>query len=148
MRIRVAFLVVLIALSIVACGGGAASPSVRFEPNGAPLTAIEAERLASSTDIASFANVSVAEAPALRSRMLTQLRAEGDAGVRAARLLTVGFPASTPSVPVLVRVSSFEGTSAIVVVEAFGDTGGKLTHRRLWVFDTASGGVVRAASYR
>lgn len=148
MRMRAVSVVALSALLLVACGRAAAPTRVRFERSAASLTAAEAERLASTTDISSVGDVSVTEAPALRAEMLTQLRAEGAVGERAAHLLTVGFPAATASVPVLVRAGPFEGTSAVIVVEAFGDAGGKLTHRRLWVFDTASGDVVRAASFR
>lgn len=147
MRIRLVTAIVLSALLLVACG----QPTplrVRFEPNGAPLTGISAEKLAASTDIGPVAAVAVDKAPAVRAEMLKQLRADGPAGERAAQLLTTGFPTATASVPILVRDCSFEGTSAVIVVEAFGDATGKLTHRRLWVFGAASGDVMRAASFR
>lgn len=147
MRTRLASLIVLTAVLLVACGRPAA-PSVTFEAKGAPLNAMEAEKLAAATDIAAVADITTDEAPALRTAMLRKLRAEGADGERAVQLLTAGFPAGTASVPVLVRICSFEGTSAVVVVEAFGDVGGKLTHRRLWVFDAAAGSVIRAASFR
>jgi hypothetical protein len=135
-----------LALALSACAPPAFQ--VRFEPSGAPLTARSAEKLAASTDIRALSSVTTTDAPALRSRMLSELRTKGALGVRAADLLTVGFPARTASVPVLVRVCSVDATSAIVVVEAFGDPGGTLTHRRLWVFGEASGAVIRAASFR
>lgn len=147
MRTRLASVIVLTALLLVACAR-ATPPRVLFEPNGTPLTAAEAETLAASTDITPVADIRVDAAPALRTDVLRQLRTEGVTGSRAAQLLTTGFPASTASVPVLVRACSFEGTSAVVVVEAFGDADGTLTHRRLWVFATASGDVIRAASFR
>lgn len=147
MRIRLASAIVLMVLLLAACGRQT-PPSVTFEPDGAPLTAVEAEELAASTDIASVAVFAVEDAPALRATMLRQLRAKGSTGVRAAQLLTAGFPTATASVPILVRLCRFEGKDAVVVVEAFGDTTGKLTHRRLWVFDPVNGGVLRAASFR
>lgn len=142
-RLTLAFLLASVVLS--ACGR-AAAPDVRLETSGAPLTSIAAERLAASTDIGALATVRTSEAPALRTVMLERLRALGAEGTRAADLLTEGFPASTPSVPVLVRLCTVDGVDAVVVVEAFGDADGTLTHRRLWVFDRASGALLRAAS--
>ena len=136
-----------LALVLAACTRPATSPTVRFESGGAALTSKEAEALAASTDITAFASVTSAEAPALRTAMLGQLRAKGDAGVRAAQALTTGFPVSTPSVPVLVQLRPVDGVDAIVVVEAYGDTGGTLTHRRLWIFNRATGALLRAASF-
>jgi hypothetical protein len=121
---------------------------VRFEPNGAPLTAKAAEALASTTDISALSSVTTTDAPDLRATVLAELRSKGSDGARAADLLTVGFPARTASVPVLVRLCPVDGTSAVVVVEAYGDTGGKLTHRRLWVFARDTGALIRAASFK
>ena len=147
MHARLAVVAVLASLALVACGRPAATPTVRFETSGAPLTSTAAEALAASTDIGAFASVTSTDAPALRTKVLGQLRVKGDAGVRAADLLTKGFPASTPSVPVLVRLCAVDGIDAVVVVEAFGDAGGKLTHRRLWIFDRTTGALLRAASF-
>lgn len=146
-RARLAFVAVLTVVVLGACARTAAL-HVRFEPASAPLTALEAETLAATTDIGSVSSMGTNEAPAVRTAMLNELRGKGPAGAHAARLLTSGFPTSTASIPVLVRICSFEGTSAVVVVEAFGDPGGKLTHRRLWVFASASDSVIRAASFR
>jgi len=146
MRARLALAVLLSAVALAACGP-VTGPSVRFEASGAPLTSAGAEKLAASTDIGALSRVTTAEAPSLRDEMLAQLRAEGAAGVRAAELLTAGFPERTASVPVLVRDCSVDGIAAVVVVEAYGDTGKTLTHRRLWVFDRATGAILRAASF-
>ena len=132
----------------VALAGCAASFHVRVEPNGSALDPIAADSLASSTDISSVASVPTTEAPDMRTRVLEQLRTQGVFGQRAADLLTIGFPERTASVPVLVRGAKFSGTDAIIVVEAWGSTGGKLVHRRLWVFDRATGAMLRAASFR
>ena len=121
--------------------------ALRFEPNGAPMTEPSAKQLAAATDISSLASVSTTDAPALRDTALKELRTRGTLGVRAADLLTTGFPEHTASVPVLVRVCTVNGTASIVVVEAFGDAGKTLTHRRLWVFDRATGAVTLAASF-
>ena len=147
MRARLALVAVLASLALAACGRPATTPTLRFEAHGAPLTSTAAAALAASTDIAPLASVTSTDAPAVRTKMLGVLRAKGDAGARAADLLTKGFPASTASVPVLVRLCRVDGVDAVVVVEAFGDAGGTLTHRRLWIFDRTSGALLRAASF-
>jgi hypothetical protein len=134
------------ALLLSSCGQGSL-PVVRLETAGTPLTSADAERLAASTDIRAFASVETSRAPALRAAALQDLRANGEAGTRAAELLTEGFPAQTASVPVLVRFCAVDGTEAVVVVEAYGDAGGVIKHRRLWVFDLTSGALLRAASF-
>jgi hypothetical protein len=84
----------------------------------------------------------------MRANVLADLRTRGSLGRRAADLLTIGFPARTASVPVLVRACLVDGKDAILVVEAYGSPGGTLTHRRLWVFDRVSGALLLAASFR
>jgi hypothetical protein len=145
-RIAATVLALALALGITACSPRAFQ--VRFEPSGAPLTRQQAERLAEATDISAVASVATSDAPTLRGDVLEHLRTDGPLGTRAADLLTTGFPVRTAAVPVLVRVCSVDGTKAIVVVEAFGDVGGTLTHRRLWAFDRTSGAVIAAASFR
>lgn len=146
MRTRLAIAAVLSALVLAACSGGSL-PGVRLETEGAPLTAAGAERLAASTDIRAFASVETSRAPALRASALQELRASGEAGTRAADLLTAGFPEKTASVPVLVRFCRVDGADAVMAVEAYGDAGSMITHRRLWVFDRDSGTLLRAASF-
>jgi len=118
------------------------------EPSGAAVTSQQAEALAGSTDISALASVSTTDAPAMRTTVLAQLRTEGVFGQRAAELLTLGFPERTASVPVLVRGCRVDGVDAVLVVEAWGSSGGMLVHRRLWVFDRVKGTVLRAASFR
>ncbi|HEY5517505.1 MAG TPA: hypothetical protein VIL15_04480 [Coriobacteriia bacterium] len=146
MRARSAAALVLSALVVAACGS-AAAPTVRLETAAAPLTSAAAERLAASTDISALSAVASTDAPALRDDMLAQLRTEGAVGTRAAELLTTGFPKRTASVPVVVRECTVDGVDAVVVVEAYGDAGKTLTHRRLWVFDRTTGAILRAASF-
>jgi hypothetical protein len=121
---------------------------VRFEATGAALTTAAADQLAQATDISAVSGVKASDAPALRAQVLADLRTHGPLGDRAADLLTAGFPARTLAVPVLVRASKVDGHDAILVVEAFGEAGGTLTHRRLWIFDVKSGGILGASSFR
>lgn len=141
---------VVLALTIVMLAAGCAKKfEVRLEDGGAPLTGAQAERLAATTDISALSSVTTTEAVAMRVKVLGELRTRGALGTRAADLLTIGFPARTAAVPVLVRASKVDGVDAVVVVEAFGSSGGgTLVHRRLWVFDQASGAILRAASVR
>ena len=145
-RVFVTALVLALAVSLGACSSRE-SP-VRFEPNGGSLSGQGAERLAASTGVDSLAGVTTSDAPSRREAALGTLRTAGPLGVRAADLLTTGFPARYPAVPVLVRACKVDGVDAIVVVEVFGDANGPLTHRRLWVFDRSTGNVTRAASFR
>jgi hypothetical protein len=144
-RTRLAVTFVALALVLAACGGGV--PEVVFEASGAPLTAATADSVAASTGIGAFASVESSSAPALRAKALEKLRAQGEIGARAAELLTEGFPPVSLSVPVLVRVCQVDGKDAVLVIEAYGDAGGKLTHKRLWVFELGSGAIVRATSF-
>jgi hypothetical protein len=138
-----------LALSLCVSASGCARPfALVIEEKGTALTGVQAERLAAGTDISALASVSTTDSVAMRTTVLADLATRGDFGVRARDLLTAGFPESTASVPVLVRGCSVDGVDAILVVEAFGSAGGMLTHRRLWVFDRASGAILRAASVR
>lgn len=148
MHRRLLLLTATTLLLALALSGCARPFALRVEPTGSPLTGAEAERLAAATDISSLASVTATEAIALRVTVLADLRTHGAFGERAADLLTVGFPEQTPSVPVLVRGSRVDGFDAVVAVEAFATGGGKLVHRRLWVFDRTTGAVLRAASVR
>jgi hypothetical protein len=140
-------LVAALALALVI--SGCSRPfAVRIETNGAALTGAQAERLTATTDISALASETSTDAVAMRATVLADLRTRGQLGTRAADLLTVGFPARTAAVPVLIESCKVDGVDAVVVVEAYGSAGGKLTHRRLWVFDATTGTVLRAASFR
>lgn len=145
---RVCTAIIALTITLGAVGCTPQPYALRYEPTGEPLTGLEAETLAATTDVSALSKTPSADAPALRSDVLEELRAKSEAGQRAADLLTEGFPEKTEAVPVLVRFSSVDGTAAVVVVEAFGDDGGMLTHRRLWVFVRDSGAILRAASFR
>jgi hypothetical protein len=145
-RARLAVTFVALALVLAACGGSGI-PEVVFEASGAPLTAATADALAASTDIGAFASIESSSAPALRMKALEKLRAQGEIGARVAELLTEGFPPVTLSVPVLVRVCQVDGKDAVLVIEAYGGAGGKLTHKRSWVFELGTGTILRATSF-
>jgi len=133
---------------VVVLAGCARGFEVRVEETGAPLTGAQAEALAAATDVSALASVSATDSVDMRATALGGLRTRGKLASSAADMLTNGFPERTRAVPVLVRGSKVDGVDAVVVVEAFGSAGEMLTHRRLWVFDRATGAVLRAASFR
>lgn len=144
-RPALACLALALAFAATACS---APFSVALEAFGPPLTTAQADRLADTTGTGAVSGISKADAPALRETVLADLRTRGQVGVRAADLLTIGFPESTAAVPLIVRACPVDSVEAIVVVEAFAGSAGSLTSRRLWVFDRATGDVLHAASFR
>jgi hypothetical protein len=80
-----------------------------------------------------LAKVPVAEAAKRRHEALVALRSRGKQAAEAAKLITEVFPNDTAAVPYYVEIASYEGTSAIVVLEAVGPKGGMLSDNRTWV---------------
>lgn len=139
----------LAGVALCATLAGCAHP---FEPSlDAARTALSvksAETIAATADISALSGVKTADAARERQPVLQRLRGRGPLGMRAAELLTAGFPRDTAAIPVLVRACTMNGADAILIVEASGDAGGALVHRRLWVFDRSTGALLRAASIR
>lgn len=146
-RILTALFLAVAVLLVAGCAKEAPY-RLEFVESGAALTGLAAEDLAARTSAGALTKVSSEDAPDMRAQTLRDMVARGTKGARAAELLTTGFPERTPAVPILVRFSSVDGTSSVIVVEAFGDADGTLTHKRLWVFAEQSGAIVRAASFR
>jgi hypothetical protein len=141
--------IALAILVIVVAAAGCGSPvKASFDESGDPLTLDEVETLARLADLSLADGIDVAHAPDARVDVLVWLRGRGSAGERTATLLTEGFPERTAAVPVLVQVAEVDGVRSIIVVEAVGAASGPLTSRRLWVFEYASGRVVRSSTYR
>jgi hypothetical protein len=80
-----------------------------------------------------LAAVPVDEASKRRHDALAALRSRGKNAADAAKLITEVFPADTAAVPYYVEIASYEGTSAVVVLEAVGPKGGTLSDSRAWV---------------
>ncbi|PKQ15427.1 MAG: hypothetical protein CVT67_09400 [Actinobacteria bacterium HGW-Actinobacteria-7] len=74
-----------------------------------------------------------ADSSELRHRALVELRGEGPGATSAADLITTTFPADTRGVPIYVEKATFDGTPAILLLEATGRAGGNLDDLRLWV---------------
>ncbi|MDO8915184.1 MAG: hypothetical protein Q7W16_03790 [Coriobacteriia bacterium] len=133
------------ALLIGAC---TTTPRVAFTADAGVMSATEIDALASSADLGPVEGVDIEQAPDVRTDALVWLREQGAAGDRAATLLTIGFPARTAAVPLIVSVARVEGVQSLIVVEAFGGKSGPLSSRRLWVFDYKTGDLLRSASFR
>jgi hypothetical protein len=74
-----------------------------------------------------------ARAKELRLDALTELRSAGDEGQDAASLVTRVIPNADNTVPVYVERARFDGTDAILVIEAYGRPSAALDAARLWV---------------
>jgi hypothetical protein len=143
--LTLAFTVLALAVATAGCGSAV---DASFDESGGPLSLDDAETIAQQADLSPADGIDVAHAPDARVDVLVWLRGRGSAGERTATLLTEGFPERTAAVPVLVRIAQVDGVRSIIVVEAVGAASGPLTSRRLWVFEYASGRVVRSSTYR
>jgi hypothetical protein len=127
---------------------GCAGSRLTVGESTASYTMKQAEELARTTPVGSTSSVNTNAAVDLRQQTLVDLRRQGAKGSTVADLLTKGFPAETPAVPILAESATVDGRPSILVVEATPGAGGKLTSRRLWVFDTKTGQVTGSASFR
>lgn len=92
------------------------------------------ETLLEATSSPELPQHSVDEASELRREALTELRSQSDAGARVADLITRTFP-DVSAVPFHVRTARFEGTDAVLLIEAVGGKDGALSTRRLWAMN-------------
>lgn len=137
----------LIALALVAtlvsCG-----PAVRttFIPDGGTYGADDLAGRLSQADLSAFADIATEDAAAVRQDVLASLRQEGSDAAALADTLTADFPPDANSVPAIVEHATYEGAPAWIVIESWGDDGGTLTHRRIWVFSYDERAVLAAQS--
>jgi len=131
LRSMAVVLTVVVLLAVSGCG----SDSPPFVDTGASYTDQDVTSVFGSVDANSALGQPTADAPALRSAALGALRGEGEAAASAADLITRTFASSTAGVPVYVERALFNGEQALIVVEAIGPKGGKLSDLRVWVID-------------
>lgn len=135
----------LLALSLVACGG----PDVTFVSEDAEYTLGQVEALhASQRPPSSLAGAPVAEASELRHEALVELRSRGDESAELAEFVTVSLADTGRSVLYYGEAAFVQGSSAWVLLEAWGAEGGTLDSTRLWVFDRANGAVLYSSTSR
>ncbi|MDO8949569.1 MAG: hypothetical protein Q8S43_10260 [Actinomycetota bacterium] len=148
MRTPIRFVIALTTLILVctvlsACDKAA----IEYVPNGGTYTLAQAEDVASGYDMSEVENVKTSEGPSLRRERLLELREAGTDTSLLADALTRDFPSDTPSVPLLVESATVDGVRAWLVVEAYGDTDGTLSRRRLWVLDRSNFTVLASSSF-
>jgi hypothetical protein len=138
-------LLLAVAVTVAGCASG---PHAEFVDAGHVYTTAQVDRFAPGKSAGSAAGVTVADAPAVRKTVLTELRRHGERGSQAADFLTKDFPVVTKAVPFYVEHATVDRRPSWIVLEAWGGRTGKLTMRRLWVIDTSSGAVLDARTYR
>lgn len=129
---RVAAVLVLLALLP---GVGCSPESPRFVDSGAQYTSLDVTSVLDVVDSADVGGTPTTDAATLRSSYLGALRGQGTSAAEAANVITRTFSKATPGVPVYVERAVFEGTPALVIVEAIGPRGGTLRDKRIWVID-------------
>lgn len=144
---RYAFCLVALfaALSAVGC---ASASRVTYIPEGASYTAESLAESLEASDAGSAADVTTEEASDVRQSALADLRSHGDEAARLADVLTSEFPAGVAAVPYAIEHGSYEDQDAWIVFEAWGDAGGTLSSRRVWVFANDDLAVLAAQSAR
>jgi hypothetical protein len=120
---------------------GCTAPRADFVDAKAAYTEASAKALTDRVDASKLANTPTDQAATLRHEALTELRSRGGRAVFVADMLTKTFSAQTRAVPVYFERATFNGTPAVVVVEATGPPEGKLTTKRVWILDE-NGGVL------
>jgi hypothetical protein len=139
------FALAAVALLLAACTSGSRPAWV---PEGGALTAKQVDELSATADLSGVSGVDIEHAPDVRTDALVWLRGRGGDGDRAASLLTQGFPDRTAAVPVLVEIAEVDGVRSLIAVEAAGGKDGKLSVRRLWLFELESGKLLRSGTFQ
>lgn len=134
-------------LVLLASSTGCARATLEYIPEGGSYTMTELEDLVSTLDIGDVTDLTAADAAGARVERLASLRREGERAVALADALTEGFPTDSASVPVRVEAATVDGQSVWVVVEAWGEPGARLTHRRLWLLDYETLEIVSGSSF-
>jgi hypothetical protein len=143
---RVRWFVSLIALSVLLSSPGCADePEVAYVLDGGSYATEQVEELLDDADYSPASDIPYEDAAEQRRDVLVSIR-ERSEGSEVADLLTTGFPESTPAVPVRVERGEVQGKDAWLIWEAWGEEGGRLDNRRLWVFDAETGMVMHAVS--
>jgi hypothetical protein len=133
-----------LSLTLTAC----AHREVTFAPGTTVVDKAEADRIALSADLRDSASLKGEDAVSARTEALVALRKQGKEAGGVADLLTRVFPSDTKAVPLLVRGVTMNGTPAWLVVEAWAERTGALSHRRVWVLSRSAGDVLYYRAWR
>ena len=138
-------LVIILSLGLFGCGRDVA---IEYIPEGGSYTLAEAAAVAQAADISALADVSSDAIAKTRQEYLTELRGLGSDASLIADALTRDFPLDTAAVPVLIEGSIVESRPVWLIVEAWAEDGGTLSHRRLWLLDRETFALVDSMSFR
>ncbi|MBN1459884.1 MAG: hypothetical protein JXA57_10115 [Armatimonadetes bacterium] len=138
-------MLLIIALALTGCGR---NTSIEFIPQGGTYSLEDMADVALSVDISPLKDVPATEVSVLRQEYLTALRGYGSEASAVADALTRDFPLDTAAIPLHVEAANVDGTDVWLIVEAWAETGGPLEHRRLWLLDRATLGLVDSVSFR
>lgn len=142
-RLLTVALMLVTVLTTSAC----TSPSaIDYIPEGGSYEADDLTGALESSDPGAAARVETPDAPEVRQDALARLRRNGEDASTIADILTSEFPVDVAAVPYRVELGEYEGSRAWVVYETWGETEGKLSARRLWVFSYEDGTLLTATS--
>lgn len=148
MRAPYRMIALLALLPLLALGAGCSKPGLEYIPTGGTYTMDEAQAAAAATNLESVKDVRTADAPALRTERLEQLRTNGPEASALADALTKDFPSETAAVPLRVESGTIDGAECWLVIEAWGDDDGALSHKRLWVINRTTLEIIGSSSFR
>lgn len=145
MRMARPVLIVVLAAALLlvlsACDGN----RITYVAEDADYDRAAALKLLDEADAGDLASRPTEESAGLREAALTDLRGQRDGAAEAASLITRTLPPTSRSVPFYVETASYEGTPAVVILEAVGPSSGVLRDKRLWVL-ALDGSVLLAGS--
>lgn len=116
--------------------------TMTYSDQGGTYASSDLDSLFDSIDTPDFMGRPTAEATDLRHDQLASLRSNGKNASTLATLLTKEFPGESRSVPYYAEEGTVDGTSAWIVLEAWGSESGAIERLRLWVFDRDTGSVL------
>ncbi len=141
--------IIVLGCALLACTGlvGCEKKTLEYIPTGGAYTMAQVEDVATQVSLVNVENERTADGSALRKDALLELRAAGGDASLLADALTRDFPSDATSVPLLVEAATVDGIEAWIVVEAWGDEDGTLSHRRVWILDRSTFTILGSTSF-
>ncbi len=128
--LRQPLLAALLIVALVVLFGCSRGPT--WDPSMGTVTSAQLVAKMNATESAQYAKVPVSDGKTRRDKALAALRRE-DGGSDVADVLTKAFATGNAGVPLFIGRATYLGQPALVVIEAYGPSGGRLDHKRLWV---------------
>ena len=146
---RPAVSIVLLGCALLACTAiaGCDRSTLEYIPSGGPYTMAQVEDLATQVSLSAVENKQTADGATLREEALLELREADNDAALLADALTRDFPSDATSVPLLIEAATVDEVDAWIVVEAWGDTDGTFSRRRVWVLDRSTFTILGSTSF-